>query len=111
MHLKYNPEDYNLWLQYYAAQAAQTGYGMEGFHGIPYQRGMGLGSFFCSLFRMAIPVIKNIGQKAGKHALEAGANILSDVAEGKPVFEAAKKQSSKLLKEASEALQTGEDLG
>jgi hypothetical protein len=37
MHIKFNPEDYNLWLQYYAAQAAQTGYGMEGYRGVPYQ--------------------------------------------------------------------------
>lgn len=111
MHLKYNPEDYNLWLHYYAAQAAQTGYGMEGFRGLPYQRGAGLGSFFRSLFRMAIPVIKGIGKEAGTRALSAGADVLTDLAQGRPLMESTKRQTSKLLKEASEALQTGEGLG
>jgi len=42
----------------------QTGYGnIEGFHGTPYQRDAGLGSFYKSLFRMAVPVIKCVGKQ------------------------------------------------
>jgi hypothetical protein len=112
MHLQFNPEDYTTWLQYYAGQASQTGYG---FVGMPYQRGGGLGSFFRSLFRMAIPVIRSIGSQAGKHALSAGSNILSDIVKGKPLYESAKTHSraetSKLLREMGEELQEGEGLG
>jgi hypothetical protein len=115
MHSRFNPEDYNVWLQYYAAQAAQTGYGMEGFRGFPYQRGAGLGSFFRSLFRMAVPILKTTGRQIGKHALAAGANILSDVARGRPLFDSAKEhaqtETSRLFKDVSESLQTGEGLG
>jgi hypothetical protein len=115
MHHKFNPEDYNVWLQYYAAQAAQTGYGMEGFRGILHQRGAGLGSFFRSLFRMAVPILKTTGRQIGKHALSAGANILSDVAQGRPLFESArqhtKEEASHLFKDVGESLQSGEGLG
>lgn len=112
MHTKYNSDDYNLWLYYYASQASQSGYGYKG---TPYQRGGGLGSFFRSLFRMAVPVLKSVGKQVGQHALTAGANIASDVAHGKPLFESvkqrAKQETSHLLKEAGESLQSGEGLG
>ncbi len=115
MHVKFNPEDYNVWLEYYAGQAAQTGFGIEGFRGTPYQRGAGLGSFFRSLFRMAVPVLRSVGRQVGKHALTAGANIATDFVQGKPLFESAKEHSkretSQLLQEASKALQSGEGLG
>lgn len=115
MHIKYNPEDYNLWLYYYANQASQSGYGMEGYKGVPYQRGGGLGSFFRSLFRMAVPVLKSMGRQVGKHALTAGANIASDLVKGRPLFESAKQhakmETSQFLKDAGDTLQDGEGLG
>lgn len=115
MHSKFNPEDYNVWLQYYAAQAAQTGHGMEGFKGVPYQRGAGLGSFFRSLFRMAVPILKSTGRNLGKHALTAGANILSDVAQGRPLYDStrehARSETSRFLKDTADSMQTGEGLG
>jgi hypothetical protein len=115
MHSTYNINDYDMWLSYYGNQALQTGFGMEGYRGTPYQRGAGLGSFFKALFRMAIPVFKSVGRQAGKHALAAGANVMSDMVKGEPVFQSLKKHSraetSKLLHEAGEALQEGEGLG
>lgn len=115
MHELYNPNDYNMWLSYYGNQALQTGFGIEGYHGTPYQRGAGLGSFFKALFRMAVPVFKSVGKQVGKHALSAGANVMSDVVKGQPIFESMKKHSraetSKLLNEAGQALQDGEGLG
>jgi hypothetical protein len=115
MHVQFNPEDYDTWLSYYGNQAFQTGFGIQGYRGIAYQRGAGLGSFFKSLFRMAVPVIKSIGRKAGKQALYAGADLLTDVAQGKPVIESAKKQlkatTAKVLRDVEGVLQEGEGLG
>jgi len=110
-----NFDDYNVWLSYYGNQALQTGYGIEGFHGTPYQRGAGLGSFFKSLFRMAVPVIKSVGRQVGKHALTAGANVMADLVEGRPVIDSVKKHSrsetSKILHEVGDRLQEGQGLG
>jgi hypothetical protein len=115
MHVPFNTQDYDLWLSYYGSQALQTGFGIEGYRGIPYQRGAGLGSFFRSLFRMAIPVIKSVGRNVGKHALAAGANVMSDLVQGRPVIDTVRKHSkaetAKLLREAGEILQEGEGLG
>jgi len=116
MYHTYNSsDDFNDWLLYYGNQALQTGFGMEGYRGTPYQRGAGLGSFFKALFRMAVPVMKSAGKQVGKHALSAGANIMADLAKGEPVLESMKKHSrfeaSKLLNEAGQALQGGEGLG
>jgi len=51
----------------------------------------------------------------GKHALTAGANVMSDLARGRPVIDSVKRHSksetSKLLREAGEAMQEGEGLG
>lgn len=117
MRKEYNPEDLQLWLQYYNGQATQTGYGLPGFRGSPYQRGAGLGSFFRSLFRMAVPVLKTVGKKVGQQALASGANIASDLLQGRSVGEAleehGKAGASKLLRQAGDALggQKGSGLG
>jgi hypothetical protein len=115
MHNMYDTNDINVWLDYYGNQALQTGFGIEGYRGLPYQRGAGLGSFFRSLFRMAVPLLKSAGRQVGKHALSASANIMSDLAKGRPAVESVKRHSrdetSKLLREAGEALQEGEGLG
>lgn len=115
MHTQFNPEDYEVWLSYYGSQALQSGYGLEGYRGTPYQRGAGLGSFFKSLFRMAVPVLKNIGRKVGKQALHTGADLLADIAHGKPVIESTRKQlkssTAKVLREVGDELQEGEGLG
>ncbi len=115
MHEIYDSNDFDMWLSYYGNQALQTGFGMDGYKGTPYQRGAGLGSFFKALFRMAIPVIRSAGKQVGKHALTAGANIMTDLVKGQPVLDSVKKHSraetSKLFGEASQALQEGEGLG
>ena|SRR5437867_8594516 len=115
MRQQFNPENFNIWLDYYANQASQVGYGMPGFKGIPYQRGAGLGSFFRSLFRMAVPIIKSVAGKVGHEALSTGANIASDIVRGRPALEALEEHgrqgASKLLKEASEKVQKGRGLG
>ena len=115
MRQQFNPENFNVWLQYYSDQADQAGYGFAGFRGMPYQRGAGLGSFFRSLFRMAVPVIKRAASSIGKQALASGANIAADLAEGRPVLESLEEHgrhgASTLLRKAGEHLQEGRGLG
>jgi len=115
MYELYNLKDYNVWLSYYGNQALQTGYGTEGYRGTPYQRGAGLGSFFRALFRMAVPVMKNVEKHVGKHALSAGANVMADIVKGQLLFDSMKRHSksetSKLFTETGQALQEGEGLG
>lgn len=75
------------WLAYYKNQAVQSGHGLDGFHGSPYQRGAGLGNFFKSLFRIAVPVLKQAARatanRIGRQALTAAGNIAADVTAGR----------------------------
>lgn len=83
----YIPENERIWVQYFMNQAIQTGHGLDGFQGLPYQRGHGLGSFFARLFRSILPVAKRVGKSAlknvGKEALSLGANVAGDLVKGK----------------------------
>jgi len=106
------------WLSYYKNQAEQVGYGFSGFKGTPYQRGAGLGSFFRSLFRMAVPLLRSTASHVGKQALATGANIAHDVSEGRSINESFKEHArrgvAKLAKTAIEKLdhgQSGSGLG
>lgn len=113
MHQHFNPENFNTWLNYYTEQASQVGYGnIVGFKG---QRGAGLGSFFRSLFRMAVPLIKSAATKIGKQALATGAHVATDLIHGRPIVQSmeehGKEGASNLLKQAEEALQRGRGLG
>lgn len=118
MRQQYHIDDYSSWLRYYADQANQTGYGDAGYYrGSPYQRGGGLGSFFRSLFRMAVPAIKTAATHIGRQALNSGVDIAQDVLRGKPiesaVHEHGREGISKLIESASNALrgQSGRGLG
>ena len=89
----YVPYNDKIWFDYYLEQARQTGHGFtNGFEGLAFQRGNGLGSFFGRLFRSILPVAKKVGKAAlktvGKEALNMGANVMSDVAEGANVKQA-----------------------
>jgi hypothetical protein len=115
MRQQFNPENFNVWLDYYSSQANQVGYGMTGFKGFPYHRGAGIGSFFRSLFRMAVPLIKSAATNVGKQALASGANIATDVLQGRPLIQSleehGKEGASNLIKKASSAIQKGRGLG
>jgi hypothetical protein len=116
MHKEFNGENIELWTNYFNDQASQVGYGLDGFHGSRYQRGAGLGSFFRSLFRMAVPVFKSAASHVGKQALSTGASIASDLVNGRSLGEAAEEHGrtgvTNLLNEASRALQQkGRGLG
>lgn len=109
MRQQFNPENYNAWLNYYTDQASQVGYGMIGFKGTPYQRGAGLGSFFRSLFRMALPLFKSAATTVGRQALASGANMATDVLQGKPALRSLEDRGreglASLMKKAGESIQ------
>ena len=46
------------------------------------QRGYGVGGFFASLFRRALPLFKSGGRYLAKKAVKTGLNTLQDVARG-----------------------------
>lgn len=116
MRQQFNPDNFNAWLDYYTDQVSQVGYGsVVGFKGMPYQRGAGLGSFFRSLFRMAVPLFKSAAKTVGKQALASGAHVVADLAHGRPIIQSledhGREGASNLFKQAEEALQKGRGLG
>lgn len=85
MRTVYVPLNDQDWAEFYLSQAQQTGHGLSGFEGLPFQRGQGLGSFFRGLFRAILPVAKKVGKTVGKQALSTGADILGDMVRGENI--------------------------
>lgn len=112
-------ESPSFWLAYYKQQATQTGHGLDGFHGLAYQRGAGLGSFFKSLFRVAVPVLRRAAsataKTVGRQALSAAGQIAADVTGGRDLKDSirtrGKQAVSNVLHETADAIQTGSGLG
>lgn len=52
------------------------------FKGSRIQKGYGVGGFFASLFRRAIPLFKSGGKYLAKKAVKTGMNTLHDIASG-----------------------------
>jgi hypothetical protein len=77
------------------------------FHGGPFQRGYGqvgygLGSFFQSLVRKAIPLLQKGAKTVGKAALDTGVNVAKDVLAGNNLRDSAKarlQQKARTMKE------------
>jgi len=91
MHIGYTPESVEYWLNLYQdsikSQQYQFGGDLQGFRAFaPYHRGGGLGSFFKSLFRYAMPLLKS----AGKHALITGSKVAADMSQGRKLNESFK---------------------
>lgn len=57
--------------------------------GAPDQRGSGIGSFLGGVFRYVLPLLKRSAKAVGKEALNATANIMTDVGERKTSFKEA----------------------
>jgi len=96
------PFNDKVWSDYYLNQAIQSGHGLDGFQGLPYQRGNGLGSLFGRLFRSILPVARRVGKSAlktiGKEALHMGTNVIGDLTEGQDVKESVKKRGLQATK-------------
>ena len=72
--------------------AQQSGSGLPIFVGGRGQRGHGIGSVLSGLFRSAVPFLKRGMKFLGKQALKTGAEIASDVADGKDFAESARQR-------------------
>lgn len=117
MHVLYVPENTDYWLSFYKHSIStnphyQLGGNLPGFRAYsPSHRGAGLGSFFKSLFRVAMPLLKS----AGKQALIAGSKIVNDVSQGVPLKESARVHSKtaagELLRATADRMQYGTGLG
>ena len=79
---------HNPYICYYLDQ--QQGHGMPVFRGSAWQQGYGLGGLFRSVARAVMPMVKSGAKTLGKIPLNAGANLLGDVASGKNLKEAVK---------------------
>ncbi len=66
----------------------QNGGTLSGFHGARIQRGYGLGSFFKSIVRVALRLVKKGVNAIGKKAMETAVNVGQDVLAGKSVKQA-----------------------
>jgi len=68
---------------YYRRQQIQTGGTIsQVFHGAPYQRGHGVGSFLGGMFRTIAPLVKSGAKALGEEALRSGIGFLGDIAAG-----------------------------
>lgn len=85
------------YIKYYVEQA---GKGINVYRGASYQKGHGVGSFFGSLFRTVMPLIRSGARAVRRQVLSSGASLLGDVAENKPFKQAFKER----LSEASGSL-------
>ena len=80
----------------------QLGGQMPVFHGGHFQRGYGIGSFFSSLARRALPFLQKGVKTVGRAALKTGMNIAGDVLAGKTLKDSLQshiQQTAKTLKE------------
>ena len=68
----------------------QAGSGISKFRGLRVQRGGGLGGFFSSLIRGAVPLIKAGLGIAAPHAIKMGRNVVGDVLSGQHLGRAVK---------------------
>jgi hypothetical protein len=93
MYIELDPENCIAWDIYFLEQAQQNGHGLDGFAGIPYQRGYGIGNIFRGLFRMLLPLVKSAGKTIGKEALYTGTNIASDMLSGQDIETSVKNRS------------------
>ena len=85
----------NPYVRYYLDQ--QQGHGMPIFRGSAWQQGYGLGGLFRSVARAVMPMVKSGAKALGKIALNAGANLLGDVASGKNLKEAVKSRGKEAV--------------
>ena len=83
MRVDFTPQSPQEWHQHFEASRGDV------FVGDRYQRGGSLGSFLRGLLRFVLPMVKSAGGVVAKEALRTGAAIASDVAEGKPIGQAA----------------------
>jgi len=91
----------SMYEDYYAKQGGGQ---MPVFAGARYQRGHGIGNFFASIKRFAMPLLKRVGKFLLPRALNAGADIAINVLEGKKFKDTAKERLKNVAKESADRL-------
>jgi hypothetical protein len=103
--------NYNDYKSYYKNQ---SGSGLPVFVGRNKQVGYGFGSLLGSLFRSVAPLVKSAVVKsarvAGRHALRAGKDVLTDVLSGKNVKQSLKRRSLQTLQHLPDAILGSEQI-
>ena len=99
---KIHTPNHKLYEQYYLDQVKQKGGSLPAFHGARFQRGYGLGSMFKTLFRWAVPHLRQGAKVVGKKALQTGANVAQDVLQGENFNTAVTKRGRQALGLASQ---------
>ena len=99
---KLHTPNHKLYEQYYLDQVKQKGGNLPAFHGARFQQGYGLGSMFKSLFRWAMPHLRQGAKVVGKKALQTGANVAQDMLEGENFNTAVAKRGRQALGLASQ---------
>ena len=73
---------------YYQSQTGAGG-SIPVFRGSTRQRGYGIGGIFSKVFQRLAPVLKNVAKSAGRQLVKSGANIITDVIDGRSLRNAA----------------------
>lgn len=103
MRVPYHPVTAAQWSHHFCSGSYhQVGSGINGFSGMPYQRGAGLGSFFMGLFRRVVPLLKTAAKVAGKQALATAATVAGDVARGQDIGESMKARGKESVAELAD---------
>jgi len=77
------------------------------FHGVPFQRGGGIGGTLMRFWRFLVPLVKPIAKEIGKEGLHAGARILENVADGQRLADAVVEQGRASARALARRVQAG----
>ena len=86
--------------QYYLR--GQQGGSITGFRGARIQKGYGIGNFFKSIARFAIPLVKRRAQAIGNRALGVAIDVGHDILAGKNVKQAMKGRSIEAVEDIAQ---------
>lgn len=81
----------DIYSQYYLSQAGFGGIGNV-YQGTRIQRGYGLGGFFASMFRSALPMLKQGAKAAGKALFKTGLDVATDALSGANIKQSARER-------------------
>lgn len=125
MHITFDPDkvDWSDFLSRTSISTAQSGCGFQTgygsyFIGMPYQRGMGIGSIFKSLYRFLqpygkslLPLATNVGSAVKQEGLATAGRLINNVLGGENLSNALKRETRKgvgnLVSKAHDHFQNG----
>ena len=88
--IPYHPDKSSAFYKDYYRQ--QIGHGLSVFSGATTQRGHGIGGFFSSLLKGAMPLLKSGAKNIGRELLSTGVNVAKDLLNGEQPKKALKRR-------------------